>query len=95
MSWLTEQYDKAVGGGSAKRRRWDPVGDADAALSKAVGGGTSGDLVEEDEVPSPLMKAGDVDPNANLGPLQNLAKEKKGRKYHNMNKKGASILTTV
>ena len=94
MSWLTEAYDRNVKGGSLKRRRWDPVWDTDAYLSK-VFGKRSPDLVEEDEVPSPLMKAGDVDPNANLGPLQNLAKEKKGRKYHNMNKKGASILTTV
>ena len=94
MSWLTEAYDRNVKGGSLKRRRWDPVGDADAYLSK-VFGKRSPDLVEEDEVPSPLMRAGDVDAHANLGAFQNIRKKKQGRLAANLSPaSGASILTS-
>ena len=54
MSWLTEQYDKAVENNPIakpfKRKRWDPVGDTDAYLSKVFGGGTSGDLEEQGKI---------------------------------------------
>jgi hypothetical protein len=94
MSWLTEQADKAIGMTPFTRKRFDPVGDAADAFTKLVGNEAE-EAIEEEGVPSPLMKAGDVDPNAKLGPLQNLAKASMGRKFHNINKKGASILTTV
>ena len=99
MSWLTDQYDKAVENNPIaepfKRRRWDPVGDADAALSKVFGGGTSGDLEEPGKITANLS-AGEVDPNARLRPLQDIHKKDYGRKFHNLNKRGgASILTTV
>ena len=93
MSWLTEQADKAIGMTPFTRKRFDPVGNAADALTKLVGNEAE-EAIEEEGVPSPLMKAGDVDPNAKLGPLQNLAKASKGRKFHNINKQGASILTS-
>ena len=95
MSWLTDQYDKAVDNNPVfKRRKWDPVGDTDAYLNK-VFGSTSGDLVEDDEI-NPNMSAGEVDPDARLGPLQDIRKKNQGRLAHNLNKRGgASILTTV
>lgn len=74
----------------------DPIGEIKRGPRGSLGemlGDNSGDNLEE-EVPSPLMKAGDVDPDANLGPLQNLAKASMGRKFHNINKQGASILTS-
>ena len=94
MSWLTDQYDKAVENDSVfKRKKWDPVGEADTYLNKKFGYESSDDLEEQGPI-NPNMSAGEVDPDAKLGPLQNLAKESKGRKFHNINKQGASILTS-
>ena len=94
MSWFSKAFSRFAPD-LAKIIR-DPIGEIKRGPRGSLGemlGGNSGDDLEEDQI-NPNMSAGDVDPDANLGPLQNLAKASMGRKFHNINKQGASILTS-
>lgn len=93
MSWLTDQYDGSFGKMTGLGRKgFDPIGDAASAYTKILGNEAE-EAIEEEGVPSPLMDAGNIDPDAKLGPLQNLAKQSMGRQFHNINKQGATLLT--
>ena len=95
MSWLSKAMDR-VAPDLAQIIR-DPIGEIKRGPRGSLGEMleyNSGDDLEEQDQINPNMSAGEVDPDANLGPLQNLAKASKGRKFHNINKQGASILTS-
>ena len=95
MSLLTDAYDRNVKGGSLKRKKWDPIDKFQTWLSSKFSNESDDDYFDEDDdVKKPLMKAGDIDPNANLKQFQDKRRKKRGRLFHNLVKKGgASNLT--
>jgi len=94
MSWITKQLERVSTDVNNIIR--EPIGE----LKKGPRG-TLGDMLgtEDDDdggdTSTPTLDAGEVDPLANMGPLQDLRKQKYGRTAHNLAPAtGATILTS-
>ena len=94
MSWITKQLERVALDVNNIIR--DPIGE----LKKGPRG-TLGDMLgtEDDDdggdTSTPTLDAGEVDPEANMGALQDIRKKKYGRTAHNLAPaSGASILTS-
>ena len=90
MSWFTDEVQRL--GTNVENIKRDPIG----IIKRGPKGMWAKDEDDdEDDVVAPTLASGEVDPEGELGPLQDIRKQKQGRLAHNLAPaSGASILTS-
>jgi len=107
---FTEGINRITTGDISGRKgalgKWDPGKGTLGKWTGEIYGGTLKDIMDQaqgkgsdykepDDAPPPTLSASEVDPDAELGALQNIRKKKQGRLAANLSPaSGASILTS-
>ena len=95
MSWITKQLERVATDVNNIIR--DPIGEIKRGPRGTLGDmlGTEDDDDDEGASDTPTLDAGEVDPEANMGALQDIRKRKWGRGAHNLAPaSGSTILTS-
>jgi hypothetical protein len=95
MSWITKQLERVATDVNNIIR--DPIGEIKRGPRGTLGDilGTEDDDDDDGASATPTLDAGEVDPEANMGALQDIRKKKYGRTAHNLAPaSGSSILTS-
>jgi len=95
MSWITKQLERVATDVNNIIR--DPIGEIKRGPRGTLGDmlGTEDDDDDGGASDTPTLDAGEVDPEANMGALQDIRKRKWGRGAHNLAPaSGSTILTS-